>query len=81
MAYLFMREALLLFVAWVVFVQVRYWYRWRVLKEWSRQNGCEEAPVVPNRLPWGLERYWFLVDGSLASMFPAMLYPDVQNAS
>ena len=70
MVYLYVREAILLLVAWVVFIQVRFWYRWTVFKRWSRQNGCEEVPVVPNKLPWGLERYAILVNGKFASKFP-----------
>lgn len=70
MVYLFVREAILLLVAWAVFIQVRFWYRWTVFKRWSRQNGCEEVPAVPNKLPWGLERYAILVNGQFASKLP-----------
>jgi hypothetical protein len=70
MVYLYVREAIFLLVAWAVFIQVRFWYRWTVFKRWSRQNGCEEVPVVLNKLPWGLERYAILVNGQFSSKFP-----------
>jgi hypothetical protein len=67
MAYLFVKDILLLLAAYTVFIQVRFWYRWRVFEKWSRQNGCEEIPVLPNKLPWGVERFAFLVNGQIAS--------------
>jgi len=73
MAHFYIKETLLLFAAWVVFVQVRLWFRWRSFKKWAQKNGCEEAPVVPNKLPWGLERYAFLVNGQMSSKFPGSM--------
>ena len=70
MVYLFVKEILLLLSAWAVFIQVRHWYRWRVFKRQSLQNGFGEPPVVPNKLPWGIERFAFLVNGQIASMSP-----------
>lgn len=72
MVYLYVSEVFLLLVAWAVFIRVRFWYRWAVFKKWSRQNGCEEVPVVPNKLPWGLERFAFLVNGQFSSMCPIL---------
>jgi hypothetical protein len=31
------------------------------------------VPVVPNHLPWGLERYAFLVNGQMSSRFPFLI--------
>jgi hypothetical protein len=73
MVYLYVREVLLFLVAWAVFIRVRYWYRWRVFKKWGLRNGCEEVPVFPNKLPWGLERYAFLVNGQMSSRFPFLV--------
>jgi hypothetical protein len=70
MAHFYIKEALLLLVAWVVFVQIRYWYRWRVFNKWGQQNGCEECRVVPNKLPWGIERFFILFGGNLSSRSP-----------
>jgi hypothetical protein len=73
MVYLFVKEILLLLAAWAVFLQVRFLYRWRVFGKRSRQNGCEEAPVYPNKLPWGIERFAFLFNRQLASTFCSVL--------
>jgi hypothetical protein len=71
MAYLFGKEILLAFTAWVVFVQVRSWLRWRALKKWGAEQGCKDAPALPNKLPGGIERYGLVIDfllGRLKSM-------------
>ena len=70
MVYLFVKEILLLLSACAVFIQVRHWYRWRVFKRQSIQNGLEEPPILPNKLPWGIERFAILVNGQLASTSP-----------
>jgi hypothetical protein len=64
------KEVLLALVTWVVFIQVRHWYRWRALKKWGKQQGCEDVPTVENKLPWGFERFSFLVNGKFKSGFP-----------
>lgn len=67
MAHFFVKEVFLLFVAWAVFMQTRFLLRWRIQKRWSRENGCGEAIVMKNKLPWGLERFAILFNGKLAS--------------
>ena len=61
-------EILLLVAVCVVFTQVRYWYGWRVWKQFEKANGCGDAPIVKNELPWGIERYYRLFTG-LAGMW------------
>ncbi|CZR54184.1 related to n-alkane-inducible cytochrome P450 [Phialocephala subalpina] len=61
MSYLYIKEILAAFTAWVVFVQVRNWLRWRSLNKWAAAQGCKEPPNVPNHLPGGIERYGFVI--------------------
>jgi hypothetical protein len=63
MASIYIKEALLLFVAWIVFIQTRNWLRWMALRKWGEKHGCGEAPAVPNKLPGGLERYGLFFKG------------------
>jgi hypothetical protein len=72
MVYLYVKEVLLLLSAWAAFIQIRYWYRWRVFRKQSLQNGLGEPPIVPNKLPWGIERFAFLVNGQMASTSPIL---------
>jgi hypothetical protein len=72
MVYLYVKEVLLLLSAWAAFIQIRYRYRWRVFRKQSLQNGLGEPPVVPNKLPWGIERFAFLVNGQMASTSPIL---------
>lgn len=63
MAKLFLKEAALLFVVWVIYKQVQIWLRWRALKKFGDKHGCGDPPVVPNKLPGGIERYAILFTG------------------
>ncbi len=56
MAYFYIKDAAILFVAWIVFIQIREWARWRSLKRFGDANGCGDLPVVSNKLPGGLDR-------------------------
>jgi hypothetical protein len=67
MVHVYIKEPLLLLGVWIVFIQIRFWFRWRALETWGQKNGCEECPVVKNKLPWGLDRYLFLFNGQLSS--------------
>lgn len=67
MAYLYIKEILVVFVAWIAHGQVKSWLRNRELKRWSDENGCGELPKVPNELPYGLERAWKLITGMKGS--------------
>jgi hypothetical protein len=53
----FIKEGLGLLLGLVVFIQARHYLRWRSLRKWGEQFGCENAPTVPNYLPGGLERF------------------------
>jgi hypothetical protein len=64
MAKLFLKEVALIFVVWVVYKQVRNWLRWRALKKFGDDHGCGAALALPNKLPGGLERLWFLFTGA-----------------
>jgi hypothetical protein len=61
MAHLYIKEVLFLFTTWIVYGKVKVWLDDRKLKKWGDENGCEAVPVVPNKLPYGLERLWFIV--------------------
>ncbi|KAE8447500.1 hypothetical protein EG329_010630 [Mollisiaceae sp. DMI_Dod_QoI] len=61
MAHLYIKGILLAFTAWVIFVQVRNWLRWRSLNKWGAQQGAKEAPAQLNQLPGGIERYGFII--------------------
>lgn len=62
MAYLYVKEILLALTGWIIFVQVRYWLRWRALKKWGAAQGCKDAIALPNILPGGIERYGLVID-------------------
>ena len=49
-------DAVLLFIVWVVSIQIKHWARWHALKKFGDENGCGNMPTVPNKLPGGLER-------------------------
>jgi hypothetical protein len=77
MTHFYIREAVLLFVFWVVFVQIKHWARWRALKNFGDENGCGDMPTVLNKLPGGLDRaIKMLTNGKpnfdllMASLFP-----------
>jgi len=57
MAKLYIKEAALLFVLWVVYKNVQTYLRWRNLKKFGDKHGCGDAPLFPNKLPGGIERY------------------------
>jgi hypothetical protein len=63
MTKIFLKEAVLFFVVWIIYTQVKNWLRWRALKKFGDEHGCGDAPVVPNELPGGLERYGILLTG------------------
>lgn len=63
MAHLYLKEVLLLLTAWIVYGKVKNWLAERRLKKWGEENGCADPPEVPNKLPGGIERLWFLVTG------------------
>jgi hypothetical protein len=63
MAYLYIKEALLVFVAWIVFGKIRNWLDERRLRKWGEENGCADPPTVPNKWPYGVERIWIIVTG------------------
>ena len=53
---LLIKDALLLLVAWIAFIQTRNWLRWRAFHKWAVQNRCGDTPALPNKLPGGIER-------------------------
>ncbi|RDL38562.1 uncharacterized protein BP5553_02902 [Venustampulla echinocandica] len=57
------KEAIGLLAVTIVFFQLRNFLRWRALKIWGQQHGCQDPKIVPNKLPWGLERYSVLITG------------------
>jgi hypothetical protein len=61
--------ALLGFIAWIIFIQLRYWYQWRALQKWGEQHNCKELFAAPNRVFWGLERYAALIYGLMTGSF------------
>lgn len=71
MAHLYLKEVLLLLTAWIVYGKVKNWLAERRLKKWGEENGCADPPEVPNKLPGGIERLWFLVTG-MKGMFPPL---------
>jgi hypothetical protein len=56
MAHSYINDAVLLFVFWVVLIQIKHWARWRALKKFGDKNSCGDMPTVPNKLPGGLDR-------------------------
>jgi hypothetical protein len=56
MAHSYINNAILLFVFWVVLIQIKHLARWRALKKFGDENDCGDIPTVPNRLPGGLDR-------------------------
>ncbi|RQM04940.1 hypothetical protein DH86_00004288, partial [Scytalidium sp. 3C] len=56
-------EIILLFVTYVVYTQIKDWMRWRKARAFGAKNGCADAPVVPNVLPGGVERFAGVLTG------------------
>lgn len=74
MAKFFLKEIALLFVFWVVYTQVKNWLQWRSLRKFGKKHGCGEAPVVPNYLPGGIEKYGIFLKGMKGMLeFPSNL--------
>lgn len=61
MANFHINEIVLLFVTWIAYSQASSWLKWRELKKWGANQGCEDVPVVPNKLPGGIERFAIIV--------------------
>jgi len=56
MTHSYIAEAALLFLGWIVVVQIKNWARWRSLKRLGDANGCGAVTTLPNKLPGGLDR-------------------------
>jgi cytochrome P450 len=63
MTRLFFKEAAILFGIWIIYTQIKAWFRWRSLRKWGEKYGAGDVPVVKNQLPWGLEQYSIIFTG------------------
>ncbi len=63
MAHLYIKEILAVFVSWIVYGKIKNYVEQRRLRKWGEENGCGEPPMVPNELPYGVERAWRMLTG------------------
>lgn len=63
MAYSYIAQFSVVFIGWMIYKQVRNRMQWRSLKKWGEQYGCGDPPILPNKLPSGIERFGNLLTG------------------
>ncbi|EKD19071.1 hypothetical protein MBM_02308 [Drepanopeziza brunnea f. sp. 'multigermtubi' MB_m1] len=62
MFFFYLKSLVLLLVSGIVYGNISSWIRWRRLRQWGKQYGCGEAPKQLNKLPWGVEKVWFMIN-------------------
>lgn len=77
MAHTYIKDAIILFVFWAVFIQIKDRTRWRALKRFGNENGCGDMPTVPNKLPGGVDRMIKMLTngGANYDLLMPMLFP------
>jgi hypothetical protein len=47
----------LLILSIIIYKQLRSYLSHRAFLAYAKRNGCEKPPTLPNKLPYGIERY------------------------